>query len=161
MAIRVNIRLESIENYIRIRNNGRNRITTPREEMAIELWADRMLDYIKSRWPVDTGTSRDRWLYELEISAGDIRIILENPMFYSEYVHRTGGSPEDPLWERLVPEAFEAMKEPMLTAVRSEVDATQRALDRRQRVGQRPRAGLLDLIRNPNVVDIIGELFGV
>jgi len=92
------------------------------------------------------------------ISTGDIRIVIENPMFYAEYVHRAGGNADDPLWERLVPEAFNLNQEQMLTAVRAEVDATQRAIDRRERQGERRRAGLLDLIRNPNLVDIIGGL---
>jgi len=160
MAVRVDIRLRSIEDYIK-KTNRRARITTPREEMAIELYADRMIDHIKQGWPVDTGTSRDRWQYELKISTGDIRIVIENPMYYAEYVHRKGGSPEDPLWQRLVPEAFNMHKDQMLIAVRAEVDKTQRAIERKKRQGERPRAGLLDLIRNPNLADVIGGLFGV
>ena len=159
MAVSGDIRLRSIEEYIQ-RRHGKTRNTTPREEDVINRHADRVVQYVKDNWPVDTGTSRDRWLFEYKATAGRLSLFIENPMFYSEYVHRTGGSPDNPLWLRLVPEAWGMFKEDMLTDVRRQINATERELERKQRAGERRGPGLLDLIRRPDLVDLIGGMFG-
>ena len=124
MAVEVNIRLKSIEDYIR-QAHGRPRALTPREGDQITLWADRMLEHIKSRWPVDTGTS-----------------------------------PEDPLWRVLVPEAWNMVKDAMLTAVRGQIDLTERAIAQRQRAGLTQRQAALDIFRNPELTEIFRGMFG-
>ena len=159
MAVSVEIRLKTIEEYIK-RRHGKTRNTTPREEQVIDVYANRVVQYVKDNWPVDTGTSRDRWLFEYKATAGRLSLLIENPMYYSEYVHRSGGSPENPLWVRLVPEAWSIVKESMLSDLKRQINATERALERRQSEGQRRSPGLLDLIRRPDLVDLIGGMFG-
>jgi hypothetical protein len=160
MAVELVVRLKSIDDYVK-RRHGRVRALTPNEQGQIFRYADRMLEYIKSRWPVDTGTSRDRWTYELDPSPGRMAIRIENPMFYAEYVHHRGGSPERPLWETLVPEAFGLIKDPMLTAVRNQIDLTERAIERRKAQGVGERRALLDIFSNPELSEVFGGLFGV
>lgn len=159
MAVELLVRLKSIEDYIK-RQHGGPRPIAPRELDQLAHWSDRMLEYIKSRWPVDTGTSRDRWTYELDPSFGRIGIRIENPMYYAEWVHHRGGSPETPLWETLVPEAFQLIKEPMLVAVRNQVDLTERAISRRRASGVADRRALLDILSDPELSDIFGGIFG-
>ena len=71
MAVAVDIRLKSIEEHIR-RRHGKDRKPTPSESFVIRGFAGDVVSYIKRRWPVDTGTSRDRWTYELLFNAGDL-----------------------------------------------------------------------------------------
>ena len=98
-------------------------------------------------------------MFEYKATAGRLSLFIENPMFYSEYVHRTGGSPDNPLWLRLVPEAWGMFKEDMLTDVRRQINETERELERKQRAG-RERPTLADLIRRPDLIDLIGGMFG-
>ena len=79
---------------------------------------------------------------------------------FSEWVHHRGGSPEAPLWETLVPEAFQLIKEPMLVAVRNQVDLTERAISRRRASGVADRRALLDILSDPELSDIFGGIFG-
>ena len=162
MAVAVDIRLRSIEEHIRTRH-GKDRKPTPTERFVIRAFVEDVVEYIKLRWPVDTGTSRDRWTYEMLFNAGELVIVIENPMFYAEYVHNRGGTPEDPLWSRLVPEAWNAYKVQMLQALRAEIDKTERVIDERRRRQQAPQdrsVGLMDLVRNPDLVDFFEGLFG-
>ena len=162
MSVEVNIRLRSIEQHIR-RRHGTDRKPTPNETQAIASFLEDILNYVKRRWPVDTGTSRDRWMYRLSFNVGELIVSLENPMFYAEYVHYSGGTPEDPLWSRLVPEAFHAFKDAMNEAVAREIDKTERALiakQRRQDQFLTRDQTLMDLIRDPDSVDFFEGLFG-
>ena len=159
MSVEVNIRLRSIEQHIR-RRHGKDRKPTPNERFIIRSHVEDILNYIKRRWPVDTGTSRDRWMYRLSFNVGELFVRLENPMFYAEYVHNAGGSPEDPLWEPLVKEAFQAFKDAMNEAVAREVDKTERALIAKQQRTRLTRdETLMDLIRDPDSVNFLEELF--
>ena len=66
-------------------------------------------------------------------------------------------------WARLVPEAWNAHKEQMLQALRAEIDKTERVIDERRRRQQAPQdrsVGLMDLVRNPDLVDFFEGLFG-
>ena len=162
MSVEVNIRLRSIEQHIR-RRHGQDRKPTPNETAVIRSHVEDVLNYIKRRWPVDTGTSRDRWMYRLSFNVGELIVRIENPMYYSEYVHNAGGTPEDPLWLRLVPEAFQAYKDAMNETVAREIDRTERALIERRRRSQQPltRAdSLMDLIRDPDGIDFFEGFFG-
>tara|TARA_R100000152_G_C6775241_1_gene203521 strand:+ start:1925 stop:2410 length:486 start_codon:yes stop_codon:yes gene_type:complete len=160
MSVEVNIRLRSVEQHIR-RRHGKDRKPTPNETQVIGSMADDIINYIKRRWPVDTGTSRDRWLYRLSFNVGELFIRIENPMYYTEYVHYKGGTPEDPLWLRLVPEAFQVYKDALNEAAAREIDKTERALIARQRRQLQTRDDtLMDLIRDPDSIDIFEGLFG-
>ncbi len=160
MSVEVNIRLRSVEQHIR-RSHGKDRKPTPNERIVIRDYAAQILEYIQSRWPVDTGTSRDRWMYRLSFNVGELFIRIENSMFYAEYVHYEGGTPEDPLWLRLVPEAFQVYKDALNEAAAREIDKTERALIARQRrLPQTRDDTLMDLIRDPDAIDIFEGLFG-
>ena len=160
MSVEVNIRLRSIEQHIR-RVHGADRNPTPNETQTIATHVEDILNYIKRRWPVDTGTSRDRWMYRLSFNVGELFVRIENPMYYSEYVHYAGGTPEDPLWSRLVPEAFQAYAAAMNQAVAREIDKTERALIAKQRRQRLTREDtLMDLIRDPDSVDFFEGVFG-
>ena len=160
MSVEANIRLRSIEQHIR-RRHGEDRKPTPNETQTIATHVEDILNYIKRRWPVDTGTSRDRWMYRLSFNVGELFVRIENPMYYSEYVHYAGGTPEDPLWSRLVPEAFQAYAAAMNQAVAREIDKTERALIAKQRRQRLTREDtLMDLIRDPDSVDFFEGLFG-
>ncbi len=158
MAVEVTIRLKSIEDYVR-QMHGSPRSLTPREEDQISLWADRMLETIKGRWPVDTGTSRDRWAYTIDPTFGNMGLRIFNPMHYADYVHYKGGSPENPLWESLVPEAWQMVKAPMLTATKSQVDLTERAILRRRSAGRTDRESFLDVLRDPELTEMFRGFF--
>ena len=160
MSVEANIRLRSIEQHIR-RRHGEDRKPTPNETQTIATHVEDVLNYIKRRWPVATGTSRDRWMYRLSFNVGELFVRIENPMYYAEYVHYAGGTPEDPLWSRLVPEAFQAYAAAMNQAVAREIDKTERALIAKQRRQRLTREDtLMDLIRDPDSVAFFEGLFG-
>ena len=52
MAVLVDIRLRTIEDYITKKNGGRPRPTTPDEEDVVYRWTALMLAYIRNKWPV-------------------------------------------------------------------------------------------------------------
>lgn len=111
--------------------HGGVRALTPDEEGVLYLYGEELRSYIVQAWPVDTGTSQDAFsFYTSADPAQGFGIVVENPMFYAEYVHRAGTAPEPPLWRTLLPEAWATVKGPMLKALFAEIDATeaQRAL---------------------------------
>ena len=162
-AVRVTIRLQSVDDYIR-RKHGRPRAFVPNETRALAAWGDRMMQYIKARWPVDTGTSRDRWEYYIDPTPGTMAIVIENPMYYADFVHYVGGNADNPLWSSLIPEAFNLIKSAMLTAAYSAVDATERAIERRRRAGMSEREAALIASqeeRRPTIAESLADIFGV
>jgi hypothetical protein len=120
MAVRVEIRLRKLDRYIRLAH-GAPRALTPLEEDVLERFAMKMLQAIRDRWPVDTGTSRDAWNIELKGLPGQMAFIIENPMYYVEYVH-------DELWERLIPAVWKAVEGPLMFAIKAKVDRTEREI---------------------------------
>jgi hypothetical protein len=152
LAVRFEIRLRSLDEYVR-KKHGQQRALTPDEFDVIFFWAEIMIATIRNQWPVDTGTSRDRWMSEIDGTPGEMGITVENPMYYAEYVHRRGTPADPPLWETLVPEAFDLIAEPMLASARRAVDNTEREFARRRAAADPSRALsdiLLDLFRNPD-----------
>lgn len=119
-AVSVDIKLESIDNYIRLKH-GEPRSLTTAESDVLRRFARVIRQAIRDRWPVDTGTSRDRWEVFTIPTAGDVAIIIENPMFYAEYVHNG-------LWERLIPAIWNFAKPEIIAAMRREIDKTERRL---------------------------------
>lgn len=166
MAVRLNIRLRTLDEYV-AKRHGAQRALTPHESNAIYDFADRMLQYIKDRWPVDTGTSRDRWTYVLNGTPGQMGLTIENPMFYAEYVHYAGGSDDSPLWETLLPEAFNMVKDALMAAVLAAVDKTEQRIDRDIQRGRTRRQAALQAQRGgdpsavPSIDDLLSEFFGV
>jgi len=128
-AVVVNIRLQSLDAFLR-RAHGGLRALTPAEGLVLDRWGAVMVQYIKDRWPVDTGTSRDRWTFEVRGSPGGIGIQIENDMFYADYVHRVGDPSKTPIWQGLVTQAFMLAKDQMLAEARQAVQATEAAARR-------------------------------
>ena len=119
-AVSVDIQLKSIEEYI-IRKHGSPRALTGDERFVLRQFVQLIKQAIRDRWPVDTGTSRDRWQAWSIPTAGDLAIMIENPMFYAEYVH-------DGLWERLIPAVWNAVKAELIRELKREIDKTERRL---------------------------------
>ena len=119
-AVSVDIQLQSLEEYIRLKH-GSPRALTGDERFVLRQFVQLIQQAIRDRWPVDTGTSRDRWQAWFIPTAGDLAIMVENPMFYAEYVH-------DGLWERLIPAVWNAVKTELLREMKREIDKTERRL---------------------------------
>ena len=119
-AVSVEIDLKSLNTYIRLKH-GSPRALTGEERFTLRQFTQLIQQAIRDRWPVDTGTSRDRWIVYSVPTAGDLAIFVENPMFYAEYVN-------DGLWERLVPAVWNAVKPEVIREMKREIDKTERRL---------------------------------
>ena len=162
MAVLVDIRLKTSEDYITKKNEGDPRRPTDAEADVINHWAEIVLAYIRNRWPVDTGTSRDRWSIVFDGTPGRMALFIENPMYYAEYVHLAGTPPDPPLWETLIPEAWGLFELPMRAAVFRAGDRTANETERRRAAD--PTKSLFDLIaeqlRGPDVGPSGTTIFG-
>ncbi len=119
-AVSVEIDLKSLNTYIRLKH-GSPRALTGEERFTLRQFTQLIQQAIRDRWPVDTGTSRDRWIVYSVPTAGDLAIFVENPMFYAEYVNNG-------LWERLVPAVWNAVKPEVIREMKREIDKTERRL---------------------------------
>lgn len=120
-AVSVEIDLKSLNTYIRLKH-GSPRALTGDERFVLRQFTQLIQQAVRDRWPVDTGTSRDRWIVYSVPTAGDLSIFVENPMFYAEYVNNG-------LWERLVPAVWNAVKPELIREMKREIDKTERRLE--------------------------------
>ena len=121
-GVSVDIRLKSIEKHV-VKAHGSARSLTPAEFSVLSFWMEVLIQTIKNGWPVDTGTSRDRWEISAVTSFGDYAILIENPMYYAEWVHRSGSRGE--LWRTLIPGSWNSLKLVILAALRKKIDETE------------------------------------
>ena len=161
-GVRVTIELKDIDAYIKKNNEGHERVTTPDEEDVIQYWGGLLLTYIKNQWPIDTGTSRDRWTIELDSRPGNTVFFIENPMYYASFVHRAGAPPEPPLWRELLPQAWALFKLPLNQAAYRAIDKTVEEIRARQAAGSGKSFIdlLVDQISNPKGTDYPSLLMG-
>lgn len=131
-AVKATVKLRTLNTYIN-RVHGRPRSLTPREMDIAERWVDQIVEYIRAGWPVDTGTSYDKWTASLNPRGGQLSITIENEMFYAEYVH-------DGIWSRLVKEAVSAVKSTLIFQLKQAIRETEATL-------KEGKVSLLDLIR--------------
>lgn len=125
MAIEVKFLPAEIPPYLRARH-GSLRALTPDEEDVLYVYGEQLRSYIVDAWPVDTGTSQDAFsFYTVADPGSGYGVVIENPMYYAEYVHRSGTAPEPPLFETLFPEAWRAVKPLLLAALFTAIDATE------------------------------------
>ena len=124
--------LDSVYNILLV-EHGRPRSLSAVEVGILRDYADLIVEYIQDQWPVDTGTSRDAWGYDLEVHPPRIGFILENEMDYAPYVARSGEP--GPLFERLVPEAVRAYSVDLVDELTREIRRAE--ADRRRREEQR------------------------
>ena len=95
------VRLQSTGLYL-LQSHGKPRSLTAQEIGILRDYADLIVEGIQDAWPVDTGTSRDAWGYELHVHYPDIGFDLENDTDYAAYVSARGGT--GPLYETLIPD---------------------------------------------------------
>ena len=123
-AVQAELRLASLDAYV-LAAHGEERALNPDEVAVLAAWGSGIVAYVQARWPVDTGTSRDMWTFEVNPSPGEMAIVVENEMFYAEFVYRRGDPLRTPLWDRLIGEAWGLAREPLLLEARTAVDATE------------------------------------
>ena len=130
------ITLPSIEALV-VQLHGRRRALTPNEEDVVDRYAAGVRDYVVARWPVDTGTSADAWQYEVNVSPGSYGFIVLNDIDYAEWVHPAGTPTTDEAGsayaERLIGEAWQAVRGPLLATLEAEVRATESLMLKRGR----------------------------
>jgi hypothetical protein len=100
-ALTFPIRLQSID-LLLLTEHGSPRSLTARETSTLRDYADLIVEEIQEAWPVDTGTSRDAWGYELYNHPPGIGFDITNDMEYAAYVCEVG-RPGVPIYTSLVP----------------------------------------------------------
>lgn len=118
--------------------HGGSRALTPDEESVLYLAGERLLALIVDSWPVDTGTSQDAFSFYVSADpAQGFGVVVENPMFYAEYVHLKDTPPTPELWKTLFPAAWAQVKPGMLRALFAEIDRTEAERARREQAKDR------------------------
>ena len=121
--------------------HGGLRALTPGEESVLYEYGEELLRGIVSAWPVDTGTSQDAFSFYTSGDPGEgFGIVVENPMYYAEYVHLAGTMPEPPLWRTLFPAVWAPIKPRLLADLFAAIRATEHA--RAQREAAKLAAGV-------------------
>ncbi len=128
-AVRANIRLKSIDVYIR-QKHGTARSLLPAELDIVDRYAAQMIRQIRSQWPMDTGTSWGAWQWEVQGQPGAASLVIENPMDYTTFVHPAGTAPNpsaagalaSSYAGRLITQAFNATKNQMVAAIKRQID---------------------------------------
>ena len=120
-AVEVTVRLRTIDQYIRTKH-GRPRSLTPGEMDIATRWVDKIVELVRSEWPIDTGTSYDNWTASLNPRGGQISITVSNDMYYAEYVH-------DGLWRSVVPRAVKAVKRLLISQLKTAILRTEERLE--------------------------------
>ena len=131
-AVRVNIRLRTIDAYIK-QKHGRYRSLSSPEMGVLNRYAERMIRKIRSGWPIDTGTSWGKWQWEIYPFPGETALVIENPMDYTTYVHPAGTAPNpsragslgSSYAGRQLQSAFNEIKFPLTVALKREIDRTE------------------------------------
>lgn len=137
--VRTEIQLASIASIVRQRS-GRARILTPTEVTVLSRWAERIIEFIQARWPVDTGRSRAAWEWVIDNNATLPRILLLNDVDYSGWVHRAGAFPGAALWAFLVQDAWELARGPLRADMDRAIRQTEAQRQVREVARLRPRA---------------------
>lgn len=107
--------------------HGGLRALVPDEEAIVYGYGEELLRGIVSSWPVDTGTSQDAFSFYTSGDPGEgFGIVVENPMYYAEYVHLAGTAPEPPLWRTLFPAVWAPIKPRLLAELFAAIRSTER-----------------------------------
>jgi len=132
-AVRATIRLRTVDDYIR-RVHGRYRSLTAIEMAVANNYARRIINAIRARWPIDTGTSWGKWQWNLIPFPGETAIVIENPMNYTTYVHPAGTAPNpsaagalgSSYAGRLISQEVRTVKLGLTSALKRAIDATEK-----------------------------------
>jgi len=95
-ALTIPIRLQSIDLLI-LAERGSPRSLTAAETATLRDYVDLIVEYIEDARPVDTGTSRDAWGYELYNHPPGIGFEITNEMDYADFGTERG-KPGRPLY---------------------------------------------------------------
>lgn len=139
------IRLQSIDALI-VTAHGRGRSLTAAETSTLRDYADLIVEAIQDQWPVDTGTSRDGWEYELHNHPPGIGIDLINEVEYSPYVS-AGGSQGEPLYLSLIPQAVGRYAQELRAELARQISAEEQRRRDREVARRGVGAGILQIRR--------------
>jgi len=129
--IEVEWQLPSVSAYLLVKHGSPRSLTA---EEADVLWEYGALveEYVVSRWPVDTGTSRDSFSYTLSGQPPVISVLFENTMFYAGFVHEAGtpsiAEGGTPLYATLYPEALDRYRDDAVRDLQAALDQTEAAI---------------------------------
>lgn len=124
MGVEYRVRLKSLEDYVTRAHGSFRQLDVP-EIRVIQRGVRAMVLAVAEEWPVDTGLSRDAWRGYTSLSARPFEVVIENEVFYAQYVHPRGTSPDDVLWEDLVPAVVAELMPSILAQARAEIDRTE------------------------------------
>lgn len=127
MGIEVPIHLKSIEDYIIAKHGEWRQLTLP-ERRILDQYGAEIVDRIQAEWPVDTSFSRDHFEVTVQGWKRPVLILIENDVFYAQYVHRAGTDPDDALWKSLIPRVIAEVSADLLFELRAEIDRTEASL---------------------------------
>jgi hypothetical protein len=127
--------LQSIATYL-LQSHGKPRSLTAKEIGILRDYADLIVEGVQDEWPVDTGTSRDAWGYELHVHYPQIGFDLENDADHVTFVHRKGET--SPLYEALIPEVVTRYADDMRLELMAAINAEE--VNRRQKEARRLEA---------------------
>lgn len=145
-GVEIPVQLDSIKRHIRTVHGGA-RWLLPAELAFLDEMGAALRNWVAARWPVDTGTSRDAWEYQVKGTQSDVSILIYNDVDYVEWVHYKGTPEDPPLWEELQVQ-IPAILGPLLAQLRNVIDRTEAAL-RAYWSGRGQAVGAAGLIRPP------------
>lgn len=148
--IEVEWQLPAIDAYL-IAKHGAPRSLTAEEADILWEYGAMVEEYVVSRWPVDTGTSRDSFSFTISGQA-PISILFENTMFYAGYVHEAGtpsiAEGGTPLYAELYPAALDRYRADAVRDLQSAIDQTEAEIARASQ-SQGRRAATLRAFQSP------------
>lgn len=124
MGIEVPIHLKSIEDYIIAKHGEWRQLTLP-ERRILDRYGRKIVARVQDEWPVDTSLSRDNFEVTIQAFKRPLMILIENDVFYAQYVHRAGTDPDDALWRSLIPRIIAEVSADLLYELRAEIDRTE------------------------------------
>ena len=130
--IRATAKLPEIDAYIRKMNKG-SRALVPTESVILTQEANAQLRVIKMNWPVETGTSRAAWAYQIRGNPGQVAIIFENTVYYSAWIVKKGShsvaAGGEPWFKKLLPAVWNAGKPRLTSRLKVQIDKTQKEIE--------------------------------
>jgi len=142
MAIRVPVRLASIEAYI-VQRHGSARQLSLMERRVLRGFADQIVLDIQEVWPIDTGLSQSAFESVMHSQVGSIGFDIFNDVDYVEFVHRAGDASKTPLWTTVIPAIIQGYGPRLVAAMKRAIDRTEAGL-------RSTGARFIDILQDPN-----------
>ena len=131
-AVSIEIRLSSIDRFIRKVHGGIRPLTMLEQNILIE-YVYAIIREIENDWPILTGYSIVRWAPRLALSAGDTRFFLENNAWYADWVHSKGTRRVHWRWKGralykdLVAASFAKFKPHLIRDLKAQIEKSEQA----------------------------------